>query len=742
LDQETTSFFFTNVPEEAQVVELWSLFAKHGRVGEVYIPKKRDKWGNRFGFVKYKEVKSVEALSSRLEDVWVGTYKLRVNLSRFSRKKTPTTVDSGKKPTQHGVTEESSKRPQPFKQALLNGRVEQSSSMIATVEVGVVQDFLHSLEGSYVGRLGEGVELRALQTKLWLAGFPLIKITTMGGELVLISHYRGEEIHGPFCKKGWWGGLLFDIRRWTPNLVSSKRLLWVNMFGVPPHAWGESTFLTLANRCGRYISMDANTKNRNRLDVARVKIEAPILGFVDHIMKLVVHGAAFQVRIVEEGGRNLEFDESEDQLQGGDAISSCASGGKAAAVVGLDDLDGSDTESEASEVGQRGVPVVVQMAKKSMTDKGDVGIKTVGSSGMARVIPSTGSFLKATDEEVLTNRFDPLRGDFSMDDVEPSENVAVGQDLSAENDVGTRNDFLIQVGPDPGKSRPVMMDQGKGLDPSQKLGLIRSLSPIGEAVNIGPLLQVTRMVITAGPVIGALDNLILQTRAKAAGNTKSSNLSEVGSLESSSNPDPSQKGNKQSLGKIAKHPKSLVNMSTLLGPKCLRFAEMVNNSSGLLKKRRNGEVNDSVNSQASPTPLVAPGSSVFMEDSKSHTTVHSSSSDENPDVVPATIFPEERPHSPPGMVLEVVLPFHCETRAQSGVDLLLCEDSIHNVEGFITGRENPEAKFLEAQRLLVEQETVGFNFDQREAAPIGRMVDMEVRDRVEFSKNQETTRPQ
>jgi hypothetical protein len=217
---------------------------------------------------------------------------------------------------------------------------------------------------------------------------------------------------------------------------------------------------------------------------------------------------------------------------------------------------------------------------------------------------------------------------------------------------------------------------------------------------------------------------------------------QVGDFKYEISPDPSQKGNKQSLGKIAKHPKSLVNMSTLLGPKCLRFAEMVNNSSGLLKKRRNGEVNDSVNSEASPTPLVAPGSSVFMEDSKSHTTVHSSSNDENPDVVPATFFPEERPHSPPRMVLEVVLPFHCETRAQSGVDLLLCEDSIHNVEGFITGRENPEAKFLEAQRLLVEQETVGFNFDQREAAPIGRMVDMEVRDRVEFSKNQETTRPQ
>jgi hypothetical protein len=40
LDQETTSFFFTNFPEDVKVVELWSIFAKHGRVGEVYIPKK------------------------------------------------------------------------------------------------------------------------------------------------------------------------------------------------------------------------------------------------------------------------------------------------------------------------------------------------------------------------------------------------------------------------------------------------------------------------------------------------------------------------------------------------------------------------------------------------------------------------------------------------------------------------------------------------------------------------------
>jgi hypothetical protein len=271
LEKETTSFFFTNFPEEAQAVELWSLFAKHGRVGEVYIPNKRDKWGNRFGFVKYKEVKNVDTLSSRLEDVWVGMYKIRINLAKFGRSKVAAATQEKKTPSQN-VSTVNPRRPSPFKQALLNGRAEQDSTVTASVEVDVIPDFLHSLEGSFVGRLGVGVEVRALQTKLWLSGMHSVRAIVMGGDLVLITNSSGEELRGPICNKGWWGGLLFDIKRWTPNMVCSKRELWVNMFGIPLHVWGETTFRSLANRCGAFISLDTGTKNRIRLDVARVKI--------------------------------------------------------------------------------------------------------------------------------------------------------------------------------------------------------------------------------------------------------------------------------------------------------------------------------------------------------------------------------------------------------------------------------------------------------------------------------------
>ncbi|MCI53565.1 hypothetical protein A2U01_0074812, partial [Trifolium medium] len=57
----------------------------HGRVGEVYVPKKLDKQGRRFGFVKFREVRDGGELLSQLGHIWLGTYKLRVNLSRFNR---------------------------------------------------------------------------------------------------------------------------------------------------------------------------------------------------------------------------------------------------------------------------------------------------------------------------------------------------------------------------------------------------------------------------------------------------------------------------------------------------------------------------------------------------------------------------------------------------------------------------------------------------------------------------------
>ncbi|XVF11360.1 hypothetical protein REPUB_Repub08aG0021100 [Reevesia pubescens] len=66
--------------------DLWFVLTKYGaglgRIPDVFIPQKKDKRGGRFGFVKFKEVKDVNALLAKLNLIWFGSFKLRVSLAK------------------------------------------------------------------------------------------------------------------------------------------------------------------------------------------------------------------------------------------------------------------------------------------------------------------------------------------------------------------------------------------------------------------------------------------------------------------------------------------------------------------------------------------------------------------------------------------------------------------------------------------------------------------------------------
>jgi RNA recognition motif-containing protein len=96
LDRETTSYFITNFPKETKVTELWSKFSRFARVGEVYIPNKLDKQGCRFGFVKFKDVKDAVELLRRISNIWLGSFKIRVNLAKFHKNTLPPAEKEGK----------------------------------------------------------------------------------------------------------------------------------------------------------------------------------------------------------------------------------------------------------------------------------------------------------------------------------------------------------------------------------------------------------------------------------------------------------------------------------------------------------------------------------------------------------------------------------------------------------------------------------------------------------------------
>ncbi|GLT77415.1 hypothetical protein SLA2020_490030, partial [Shorea laevis] len=78
---QAKTFFFYNFPEESQEADLWRAFQRYGRVVDVYVPMKRDKRGKRFGFVRMMGVQDVFHMEQRLNQIWIGLYKLRVRVA-------------------------------------------------------------------------------------------------------------------------------------------------------------------------------------------------------------------------------------------------------------------------------------------------------------------------------------------------------------------------------------------------------------------------------------------------------------------------------------------------------------------------------------------------------------------------------------------------------------------------------------------------------------------------------------
>lgn len=77
------SFFFTNFPDGFGQKQFWCILWRYGNVKEVFINKKRDKWGKRFGFVRFLNIQNPKSLKGELDKIHIGNKKLHVNIMKF-----------------------------------------------------------------------------------------------------------------------------------------------------------------------------------------------------------------------------------------------------------------------------------------------------------------------------------------------------------------------------------------------------------------------------------------------------------------------------------------------------------------------------------------------------------------------------------------------------------------------------------------------------------------------------------
>nr|GEZ09729.1 cytochrome P450 [Tanacetum cinerariifolium] len=73
----TITFYFTNFPLKWDHLIMKDIFAKYGKVEDVYIAKKWNIQGKRFGFARFLEVTNPIAFEQRLNTICIGTQKVQ-----------------------------------------------------------------------------------------------------------------------------------------------------------------------------------------------------------------------------------------------------------------------------------------------------------------------------------------------------------------------------------------------------------------------------------------------------------------------------------------------------------------------------------------------------------------------------------------------------------------------------------------------------------------------------------------
>ncbi|PWA45823.1 nucleotide-binding alpha-beta plait domain-containing protein [Artemisia annua] len=83
IQRRITKIFVTNLPERCSGTDLASYVRQYGQIFGLYIARKRDKGGNRFGFVSMLDVKDKDELLKSLRNIRMGDCRLWFSVAQF-----------------------------------------------------------------------------------------------------------------------------------------------------------------------------------------------------------------------------------------------------------------------------------------------------------------------------------------------------------------------------------------------------------------------------------------------------------------------------------------------------------------------------------------------------------------------------------------------------------------------------------------------------------------------------------
>ncbi|XP_058776839.1 uncharacterized protein LOC131651188 [Vicia villosa] len=288
----STTYYFTSFPDNMRAKDLFAVFKDFGEIDEVIIPKRRNKKGKKFGFVRFFDVREADVLATKLDNIFIGGSKLFVNLPRFDRRKEVRGVKQVISSQSRFVRKEEIKKNfvdgRSFA-AVTSNKGDHPIEKAAQLEYNMGEDEVwQRFRGAYVGEVRYASLTYNLQEVLDGEGVFGIKITPLGANLCLMEARDDKDVFNDLIEdkdsilEKWLG----KIQPWKPEAVDKERDLGFFEFISKP--WGS------------FIMAAAETRNQEKMDVAHFLIRARYLSTIDEKITVKISGSIFTLKIVED----------------------------------------------------------------------------------------------------------------------------------------------------------------------------------------------------------------------------------------------------------------------------------------------------------------------------------------------------------------------------------------------------------------------------------------------------------
>ncbi|GKB35214.1 RNA-directed DNA polymerase, eukaryota, partial [Tanacetum coccineum] len=236
--QISKSIFVTNFPDNFGSRDLWKICESYGKVVDVYIPNRKSKAGKRFAFVRFVRVEDIDRLVGNLCTIWIGRLHLHANVVRFERARKP--YNSG------GFAHSNVHAPSgPYVTAVKgNTPLNVPNTPPSSVSILVLDDSCvieRDLSRHVMGSVKDLNSIPNLRTLLTKEGFPEVKLAYLGGMWVMLELDKVATKQKLLQHIGVnsWFQVLQDV---VQDFVSDKRVVWVDIEGIPLNVWSRETF--------------------------------------------------------------------------------------------------------------------------------------------------------------------------------------------------------------------------------------------------------------------------------------------------------------------------------------------------------------------------------------------------------------------------------------------------------------------------------------------------------------------